>query len=32
MAYKLKLTGPAEADAYRAFERIREAGPASADK
>ena len=32
MAYKVKLTAPAEADAYAAFERIREVAPCSADK
>ncbi|MGH2347132.1 MAG: type II toxin-antitoxin system RelE/ParE family toxin [Chloroflexota bacterium] len=32
MAYKVNLSGPAEADAYRAFERIREVAPAGADK
>ncbi len=32
MAYKVSLTSPAEADAYRAFERIREVAPASAEK
>ena len=31
MAYKVNLTSPAEADAHRAFERIREVAPASAD-
>ncbi len=30
MAYKVSLTGPAEADAYAAFERIREVAPHSA--
>ena len=32
MAYKVSLTNPAEADAYTAFERIREVAPAGADK
>jgi len=32
MAYKVKLTRPAEDDAYLAFDRIREVAPASADK
>ena len=32
MAYRINLTGPAEADAHEAFERIREVAPASADK
>ena len=30
MAYKVKLTAPAEFDAYAAFERIREAAPLAA--
>ena len=30
MAYRVSLTAPAEADAYAAFERIREVAPASA--
>jgi plasmid stabilization system protein ParE len=30
MAYQVSLTAPAEADAYAAFERIREVAPASA--
>jgi toxin ParE1/3/4 len=30
MAYTVSLTAPAEADAYAAFERIREVAPASA--
>jgi plasmid stabilization system protein ParE len=32
MAYKVRLTAPAEADAYAAFERIREAAPYRAVK
>jgi plasmid stabilization system protein ParE len=32
MAYKVKLTRPAEDDAYAAFARIHEVVPASADK
>lgn len=32
MAYKIRLAGPAEADAYTAFERIREVAPHSAEK
>ena len=32
MAYKVSLSGPAEADAYTAFERIREVTPSGADK
>ena len=32
MAYKVRLTAPAEADAYAAFERIREVAPRSAEK
>lgn len=32
MAYKVKLTRPAEEDAYRAFDRIDEVAPASAAK
>ncbi len=32
MAYKVRLTAPAEFDAYTAFERIREAAPRSAEK
>jgi plasmid stabilization system protein ParE len=32
MAYKVSLTSPAEADAYKAFERIREVAPTGADK
>jgi plasmid stabilization system protein ParE len=32
MAYKVKLTRPAEDDAYAAFARIHEMAPASADK
>jgi toxin ParE1/3/4 len=32
MAYTVKLTAPAEADAYAAFERIREVSPDSAEK
>ena len=30
MAYRVSLTGPAEADAYAAFERIRELAPSHA--
>ena len=32
MVYKVKLTAPAEADAYAAFEYVREAAPRSAEK
>jgi len=32
MAYKVKLTMPAEADAYAAFKRIQEVAPRSAEK
>jgi plasmid stabilization system protein ParE len=32
MAYRVSLTAPAEADAYAAFERIREAAPTHAEK
>ena len=32
MAYTVKITDPAEADVYAAFERIREVSPDSADK
>jgi plasmid stabilization system protein ParE len=32
MAYKVRLTAPAEADAYATFDRIREVAPASAEK
>ncbi len=32
MAYKVKLTAPAEADAYAAYEYIRELAPRSAEK
>ena len=32
MAYKVRLTAPAEADAYAAFEHIREVAPRSAAK
>ena len=32
MAYKIRLTAPAEADAYAVFERIREVAPASAER
>ncbi|MDB5076320.1 MAG: hypothetical protein JWO42_2499 [Chloroflexi bacterium] len=32
MAYRVKLTGPAEGDAYQAFECIREVAPDSADR
>jgi plasmid stabilization system protein ParE len=32
MAYRVSLSAPAEADAYAAFERIREAAPARAEK
>ena len=32
MAYRVKLTQPAEADAYAAFEHIRELSPQSAEK
>ena len=31
MTYAVKLTAPAESDAYQAFERIREVAPMSAD-
>ena len=32
MAYRVSLAAPAEADAYAAFERIREAAPMHAEK
>ena len=32
MAYRVSLTAPAEDDAYAAFERIREASPAHAER
>jgi plasmid stabilization system protein ParE len=32
MAYKVRLAGPAESDAYQAFERIREVAPTSAER
>jgi plasmid stabilization system protein ParE len=32
MAYRVSLSGPAETDAYAAFERIREATPRHAEK
>jgi plasmid stabilization system protein ParE len=32
MAYRVKLTAPAEADAYSAFERIREEAPDHAER
>lgn len=32
MAYRVSLSAPAEADAYAAFERIREAAPLHAEK
>jgi plasmid stabilization system protein ParE len=32
MAYRVSLSGPAETDAYTAFERIREAAPTHAEK
>jgi plasmid stabilization system protein ParE len=32
MAYRVSLSGPAETDAYAAFERIREAAPRHAEK
>jgi len=32
MAYRVSLAAPAEADAYAAFERIREAAPIQAEK
>ena len=32
MAYRVSLASPAEADAYEAFERIREAAPTHAEK
>lgn len=32
MAYRVSLSGPAETDAYAAFERIREAAPQHAEK
>lgn len=32
MAYRVSLSGPAENDAYAAFERIREAAPIHAEK
>jgi plasmid stabilization system protein ParE len=32
MAYRVSLSAPAEADAYAAFERIREAAPLRAEK
>lgn len=32
MAYRVSLAGPAEADAYAAFERIQEAAPRHAEK
>ena len=32
MAYRVSLTARAEADAYRAFERIREVAPESAER
>ena len=32
MAYRVSLAAPAEADAYEAFERIREASPLHAEK
>jgi plasmid stabilization system protein ParE len=32
MAYKVRLTAPAEADAHAAFERIREIAPTSAER
>ncbi len=32
MGYTVKLTAPAEADAYAAFERIREVSPGRAEK
>jgi hypothetical protein len=31
MAYRVSLSAPAEADAYAAFERIREAAPLHAE-
>jgi len=32
MAYRVSLSGPAETDAYAAFERIRQAAPLHAEK
>jgi len=32
MAYRIELTNPAKADAYLAFERVREVAPTSAER